>query len=126
MNWGGLAEASESGGGVVDLMRTKANPLSKSQNLQAAPNALYEKSSSCTEQCPRCICPRGGPRSLNQGDITYISSLLDANPTLYLDELQMKLGKCDMLIYPLGSITVDVSKAFWRLFCPPFRSCKLS
>lgn len=36
---------------------------------------------------------RGGPRSLNQGDITYISSLLAANPTLYLDELQIKLAE---------------------------------
>jgi transposase len=36
---------------------------------------------------------RGRPRSLNQGDVTYISSLLDANPTLYLDELQIKLAE---------------------------------
>ena len=37
--------------------------------------------------------PHGGPQSLNQGDISYISSLLDANPTLYLDELQIKLAE---------------------------------
>lgn len=36
---------------------------------------------------------RGGPRSLDQGDMTYISSLLDANPTMYLDELQIKLAE---------------------------------
>jgi transposase len=35
----------------------------------------------------------GGPRSLNQGDIAYIFSLLTANPTLYLDELQIKLAE---------------------------------
>ena len=37
--------------------------------------------------------PHGSPQSLNQGDITYISSLLNANPTLYLDELQIRLAK---------------------------------
>ncbi|KIJ58294.1 hypothetical protein HYDPIDRAFT_61463, partial [Hydnomerulius pinastri MD-312] len=35
--------------------------------------------------------PRGGPGILNSGDITYLSSLLDANPSLYLDELQERL-----------------------------------
>ena len=37
--------------------------------------------------------PHSGPRSLNQGNITYISSLLNANPTLYLDELQIRLAE---------------------------------
>jgi hypothetical protein len=32
--------------------------------------------------------PGGGHRSLTTGDLTYISSLLAANPCLYLDELQ--------------------------------------
>lgn len=35
--------------------------------------------------------PRGRPRILDQGDITYITSLLQANPTLYLDEIQERL-----------------------------------
>ena len=34
---------------------------------------------------------RGHPRALNQGDMTYISSILDANPTLYVDEIQERL-----------------------------------
>ncbi|KIK78001.1 hypothetical protein PAXRUDRAFT_87892, partial [Paxillus rubicundulus Ve08.2h10] len=29
---------------------------------------------------------------LQQGDITFISSILDANPTLYLDEIQNRLS----------------------------------
>jgi transposase len=35
----------------------------------------------------RCGCPR----ALEIGDINYLSSLLDANPTMYLDELQEML-----------------------------------
>ena len=35
----------------------------------------------------------GGPWSLNQHDILYISSLLGAKPTLYLDKLQIKLAE---------------------------------
>ena len=42
------------------------------------------------------VQPRGGPRSLNQSDISYISSLLDANPTLYLDFTQLRHGFGDM------------------------------
>ena len=34
----------------------------------------------------------GSPQSLNQGDVTYISSLLNTNPTLYLDKLKIKLS----------------------------------
>jgi transposase len=34
----------------------------------------------------------GGPRSLATGDLNYISSLLAANPCLYLDELQDRLA----------------------------------
>jgi transposase len=34
---------------------------------------------------------RGRPRALNMGDLDYLSALLDATPTLYLDELQQKL-----------------------------------
>jgi transposase len=34
---------------------------------------------------------KGHPRTLGQGDLTYITSVLDANPSLYLDELQEKL-----------------------------------
>jgi transposase len=36
--------------------------------------------------------PRGGRRSLTTGDLNYISSLLVANPCLYLDELQDRLA----------------------------------
>ena len=39
------------------------------------------------------VQPCSSPQSLNQGDITYISSLLNVNPTLYLDELQIRLAK---------------------------------
>jgi transposase len=35
----------------------------------------------------------GSPQSLGQDNMTYISSLLDANPTMYLDKLQTKLAK---------------------------------
>ncbi|KAG1747921.1 uncharacterized protein EDB91DRAFT_1008950, partial [Suillus paluster] len=31
------------------------------------------------------------PQTLDQGDLTYITSILDANPSVYLDELQEKL-----------------------------------
>ncbi|KAJ7106873.1 hypothetical protein C8R43DRAFT_861280, partial [Mycena crocata] len=34
---------------------------------------------------------RGRPRLLDIGDLNYLSALLDASPTLYLDELQQKL-----------------------------------
>jgi transposase len=34
---------------------------------------------------------RGRPRTPNTADINYLSSLLSANPTLYLDELQEQL-----------------------------------
>jgi len=34
---------------------------------------------------------RGRPRALNPGDITFLCSLLDATPTLYLDEIQDRL-----------------------------------
>ncbi|KAJ7635762.1 hypothetical protein DFH06DRAFT_902259, partial [Mycena polygramma] len=34
---------------------------------------------------------RGRPRALDMGDMNYLSSILDANPGLYLDELQMRL-----------------------------------
>jgi transposase len=36
--------------------------------------------------------PRGGRRSLDTGDMNYISSLLAANPCLYLDEIQDRLS----------------------------------
>ena len=36
--------------------------------------------------------PRGGSRSLTTGDLNYLSSLLVANPCLYLDELQDRLA----------------------------------
>lgn len=36
--------------------------------------------------------PRGGRRSLDTSDLNYISSLLAANPCLYLDELQDRLA----------------------------------
>ncbi|KIK76084.1 hypothetical protein PAXRUDRAFT_170956 [Paxillus rubicundulus Ve08.2h10] len=32
--------------------------------------------------------PRGGPRVLNTGDMNYLSSVLTANPSPYLDKLQ--------------------------------------
>ncbi|KII87547.1 hypothetical protein PLICRDRAFT_68675, partial [Plicaturopsis crispa FD-325 SS-3] len=34
---------------------------------------------------------RGRPRSLDQGDMDYIQSIVDANPTLYVDEIQESL-----------------------------------
>jgi len=37
-------------------------------------------------------CRTGRPSVIQAGDITYISSLLSANPTLYLDELQTRLS----------------------------------
>jgi transposase len=52
--------------------------------------------------------PRGGPRSLNQGDITYISSLLDANPTLYLDELQIKLAETQHVDVSIATLSRTV------------------
>jgi transposase len=34
---------------------------------------------------------RGRPRTLEQGDMHYIHSILEANPTLYVDEIQQQL-----------------------------------
>ena len=34
---------------------------------------------------------RGRPRVINTGDMNYISSILEANPTLYVDEIQQRL-----------------------------------
>jgi transposase len=34
---------------------------------------------------------RGRPRTLNEGDMQYIYSILEANPTLYVDEIQQRL-----------------------------------
>ncbi|KAJ6473088.1 hypothetical protein C8R45DRAFT_756331, partial [Mycena sanguinolenta] len=39
---------------------------------------------------PHARCA-GRPRALDMGDIDFLSALLDATPTLYLDELQEKL-----------------------------------
>ncbi|KAI9457789.1 hypothetical protein BJY52DRAFT_1093610, partial [Lactarius psammicola] len=35
--------------------------------------------------------PCGRPHTLNQGNMNYIHSILEANPTLYVDEIQHKL-----------------------------------
>ena len=35
--------------------------------------------------------PHGGERSLNMGDMNYISSLIDTQPKIYLDEIQEEL-----------------------------------
>lgn len=49
---------------------------------------------------------RGGSRLMNTGDINYLGSVLEANPTLYLDELQDRL---------LQYRNIDVSIAtVWR------------
>ncbi|KAF6752739.1 hypothetical protein DFP72DRAFT_849522 [Ephemerocybe angulata] len=57
---------------------------------------------------------RGRRRILNMGDITYLQSLLQADPALYLDELQEKLCEaCD----------VEVSIA--TIFCT-LRTCNLT
>jgi len=34
----------------------------------------------------------GRPRMVNEGDVQYIFSILDANPVLYLDEIQQRLN----------------------------------
>ena len=34
---------------------------------------------------------RGRPRTLDEGDMQYIYSILEANPTLYVDEIQQSL-----------------------------------
>ena len=36
-------------------------------------------------------CPRARPCILNSEDINYISSILEANPGLYIDEIQQQL-----------------------------------
>ncbi|KAJ7209114.1 hypothetical protein GGX14DRAFT_364817 [Mycena pura] len=33
----------------------------------------------------------GRPKTLNEGDLRYLEEILRANPSLYLDELQLKL-----------------------------------
>ncbi|KAJ7179953.1 Homeodomain-like protein, partial [Mycena crocata] len=33
----------------------------------------------------------GRPRTLDPGDLDYIEAIIEANPTLYLDEIQLKL-----------------------------------
>jgi hypothetical protein len=78
--------------------QSSGNLLSKSQNLQAVRTVrevlrLHRESGNIHNIF---VQPRGGPRSLNQGDISYISSLLDANPTLYLDFTQLRHGFGDM------------------------------
>src|ERR1700729_1842577 len=35
---------------------------------------------------PHC-CHRGQPHTLDEGDMQYIYSILEANPTLYVDEI---------------------------------------
>ena len=42
--------------------------------------------------CNSFAQPHGGHRSLDTSDLNYISSLLAANPCLYLDELQDQLA----------------------------------
>ena len=37
--------------------------------------------------------PRGGARVFNMGDMNYLSSLIDANPVIYLDEIQDSLAQ---------------------------------
>ena len=46
----------------------------------------------------------GGPRSLDTGDITYLTSLLNANPSLYLDELQDSLWQNRHVMVSIATI----------------------
>jgi len=50
--------------------------------------ALYREYGQVTNPHAR---PRGRPRALDMTVLNYMSALLDANPTLYLDELQEKI-----------------------------------
>jgi transposase len=54
---------------------------------------------------------RGRPRILNNGDIEYIHALLQANPMLYLDELQEQLFAAQDKDISLATL----SRAIWRL-----------
>ncbi|KAG2035885.1 hypothetical protein BDR03DRAFT_1012179 [Suillus americanus] len=37
------------------------------------------------------VCRHGKPHTLNQQDLSFITSILDANPSLFLDEIQEQL-----------------------------------
>jgi transposase len=49
--------------------------------------------------------PRGGRRSLDTGDMNYISSILPANPCLYLDEIQERLSADRRIDVSLSTIS---------------------
>ena len=44
--------------------------------------------------------PHGGVRCLDMGDINYLSSIIDARPKIYLDELQQELLLTETLMSP--------------------------
>ena len=72
----------------------KANQFARSQSWLAAqreqfsPSSVYRDYGIVSNPNARL---RGRPRALDTGDVNYLSALLQANPVLYLDELQEKL-----------------------------------
>jgi transposase len=54
---------------------------------------------------------RGRPQILDQGDMNYIYSILEANPGLYVDEIQQQLFQVRNVDVSIATI----SRALWRL-----------
>jgi transposase len=51
---------------------------------------------------------RGRPRTLEQGDMHYIHSILEANPTLYVDQIQQQL-------FDVRDVEVSIATIFCAL-----------
>ncbi|KAG2351467.1 hypothetical protein BDR07DRAFT_1270091 [Suillus spraguei] len=54
---------------------------------------------------------RGKPRILNQQDLSFITSILDANPSLFLDEIQEQLARIGLTLYMDGK-TIRYIRAY--------------
>jgi transposase len=56
-------------------------------------------------------CQQGQPCTLEQGDMHYIHSILEANPTLYADEIQQQLFE----VWDVEVSIATIFRALWRL-----------
>jgi len=59
---------------------------------------------------PFAIKPQGRPRILEMGGLSFLASLLDTNPTLYLDELQEKLTEVRNIDVSISTLSRAIRK----------------
>jgi transposase len=52
-----------------------------------------------------CVQPKGRPRALNHGDLSYISGLIQARPKIFLDEIQEELAVNREVVVSLATLS---------------------